>query len=202
MLLRHRPPAIASQAGTTVEGFEHVSVKAIAVLRWLKASRIEFVLVGPVAEAIRGSRSVSGPVAVVLAPYGRNYGRLCRGLWAEHARLRSDAEGETVPVKLTEEKLASGGPWKLRCGVHDLDIEPRPEGAATYQELLYEAARFEIAPDLSVDVASPEDIEHYAHVRRTGSAPEIRITRSASTPAGAGAPSASEAQPGGHTVTP
>jgi hypothetical protein len=28
-----------------------------------------------------------------------------------------------------------------------------------------------------VDVASPEDIEHYAHVRRTGTAPELRITR-------------------------
>jgi hypothetical protein len=30
---------------------------------------------------------------------------------------------------------------------------------------------------VSVEVASPEDIEHYAHVRRTGTAPEIRIVR-------------------------
>jgi len=29
-----------------------------------------------------------------------------------------------------------------------------------------------------VDVASHEDIEHYAHVRRTGTSPELRITRS------------------------
>jgi hypothetical protein len=28
-------------------------------------------------------------------------------------------------------------------------------------------------------VASPEDIEHYAHVRRTGVSPELRIMRAA-----------------------
>jgi hypothetical protein len=28
-------------------------------------------------------------------------------------------------------------------------------------------------------VASPEHIEHYSHVRRTGLSPEIRITRNA-----------------------
>ena len=30
---------------------------------------------------------------------------------------------------------------------------------------------------LSVEVASPEDLEHYSHVRRTGTAPEFRVTR-------------------------
>ena len=34
-----------------------------------------------------------------------------------------------------------------------------------------------MAAGLNVDVASPEDIEHYEHVRRTGAAPEMRITR-------------------------
>ena len=47
----------------------------------------------------------------------------------------------------------------------------------SYQELLYEAGRFELEPGLSVEVASPEDIEHFAHLRRTGSPPEIRIIR-------------------------
>ena len=48
-----------------------------------------------------------------------------------------------------------------------------------YQELLYEATRFELADGLTVEVASPEDLEHYSHVRRTGAAPEFRITRKA-----------------------
>ena len=58
-------------------------------------------------------------------------------------------------------------------------MEGRSSETPGYQDLLYEAGRFELAAGLSVDVASPEDIEHYAHVRRTGSSPELRITRGA-----------------------
>ena len=58
-------------------------------------------------------------------------------------------------------------------------MEGRPSGTPGYQELLYEAGRFELAAGLSVDVASLEDIEHYAQVRRTGVSPELRITRGA-----------------------
>ena len=65
----------------------------------------------------------------------------------------------------------------LASGPHYLDVEGRPSGTPGYQELLYEAGRFELAAGLSVEVASPEDIEHYAHIRRTGTAPEIAITR-------------------------
>ena len=57
-------------------------------------------------------------------------------------------------------------------------------GSATaprYQELLYEAARIELADGLTVQVASPEDLELYSHVRRTGEPPEFRVTRKAQT---------------------
>jgi hypothetical protein len=85
-----------------------------------------------------------------------------------------------MPVKLSAEKLVRGQRWTLRCGAHDLDVEGRPKGVPRYQELLYEAVKFELAPELSVEVASPEDIEHYDHVRRTGLAPEFRVARGAS----------------------
>jgi hypothetical protein len=179
MLLRRRPPGIDSQPGTAGDGFQHLSVKTLALLRWLQANKVEFVIVGPVAEAIRGGAASPGPLAIVPAPYSRNIARLCRGLWAAHARQRVEGEAGTIPVKLNEEKLMRGGRWTLRCGVHDLDIEGHPSGAPSYQELLYEAARPTLAPDLTVDVASPEDIERYAHARRTGTVPEIRITRTA-----------------------
>jgi hypothetical protein len=179
MLLRRRPPGIESQAGTADEAYSHLSGKSLAVMRWLQASQVDYVVVGPVAEAIRGAIAASGPVAIVPAPYGRNFSRLNRALSAAHARLRVAGEEETTPVKLSEEKLMRGGRWTLRCGVHDIDIEGRPAEAPSYQELLYEAGRFQLAPDLSVDVASTEDLEHYAHVLRTGVAPEIRISRGA-----------------------
>ncbi len=142
-------------------------------------------LVGVVAEAVRGVSSAHGPVAIVPAPYGRNFERLARALNAAHARLRIDAtrSGEdTMQIKLTAEKLARGQRWTFRCGEYDVDIEGRPKEAPRYQELLYEAGRFQLADDLSVEVASPEDIEHYAHMRRTGTAPEIRIRRSEGIP--------------------
>ena len=182
MLLRHRPPRIDSKPhAATTKGFEHLDDTWIAVLRWLKASRAEFVLVGAAAEAVRGNSDAKGPVAIVLAPYGRNYERVAKALSAAHARLRLDAtatgEVETMQVKLTAEKLARGQRWTIRCEQHDLDVEGHPTGVPSYQELLYEAGRFHLAADVSVDVASPEDIEHYEHVRRTGVSPEIRITR-------------------------
>jgi hypothetical protein len=34
---------------------------------------------------------------------------------------------------------------------------------------------------VSVEVASPEDLEHYFHVRRTGVAPEFRVIRNVPT---------------------
>ncbi len=187
MLLRHRPPRIDKRPTPAAKGFEHLDEKSLAVLRWLRANRVEFVLVGIVAEAIRGTSSARGPVAVVPAPYGRNFDRLARALSSAHARLRIDATraGEdTMPIKVTADKLARGQRWTFRCGEYDVDIEGRPKQAPRYQELLYEAGRYQVADDLSVEVASPEDIEHYAHLRRTGTAPEIKISRSESVPHG------------------
>ena len=97
--------------------------------------------------------------------------------------------GVPVPVKLSSEKLARGRRWLLRFAGYDLDIEAAGKNAAgarggdgeavapRYQELLYESNRIELSPGVSVEVASPEDLEHYFHVRRTGVAPEFRVIR-------------------------
>jgi hypothetical protein len=184
MLLRHRPPRIESTAAEPAkQGYEHLDESWLTLLRWLQASRVEFVLVGPAARAIRGEAGARGALTIVPAPYGRNLDRLAKALWAGHARQRVDegpgspAGAETVPVKLTAEKLIRSEGWTLRCGAHDIDVEGRRTGAPRYQELLYEATRFDLAAGLAVEVAAPEDIEHYDHVQRTGVAPEMRITR-------------------------
>jgi hypothetical protein len=237
MLLKHRSPGIDAKSVQPRAGLEHLDRKSIAVLRWLNASHVDYVVVGPVAHAIRGDQAARGPVAIVPAPYSRNWDRLTRALVAEHAGLRSDRglpgsgeRGDAVSVKLTPDKLARGRRWMLRFGEFDLDIEgsgtraagarstgsgrPAEEGthparAPRYQELLYEANRFEVADGVIVEVASPEDLEHFSHVRRTGTAPEFRVTRNATvenaseSPAdpvtepetGAGRPESEAAQP-------
>jgi hypothetical protein len=222
MLLKHRAPEINTAPVHLRRGLEHLDRSWIELLRWLNAIKLDYVVVGPVAHAIRGDSSARGPVAIVPAPYGRNFERLANALVAQHAGLRSDRgrvvagslsvdRSATVPVKLTDDKLARGRRWMLRFGGYDLDIEGAGKRAAgarrsgehagepvdavhapRYQELLYEAGRFELAEGLSVEVASPEDLEHYSHVRRTGAAPEFRITR---TSASATEPEAAPAEP-------
>ena len=220
MLLKHRPPGIDATSVQPRSGLEHLDPKSITVLRWLNANKVDFIVVGPVAHAIRGDAGAKGPVAIVPAPYGRNYERLTRALIAEHAGLRSDRglgrpgdRGDAVAVKLTAEKLARGRRWLLRFGEYDLDLEgagPRAAGARTvsgaaqdegsraprYQELLYEANRFEIADGVSVEVASPEDLEHFSHVRRTGIAPEFKVSRNVAAEIGTAADPEGAADPG------
>lgn len=190
MLLRRRPPQIDTRPVRATEGFEHLPGEVLAVLKWLKANQVEFVLVGPVAEAIRtaptpdAGTQIPGPVAIVPAPYRRNHERLSRALDVAHARPRPDGgtreSREAVVAQALAERSGGGERWVLGTGTHYLDVEGRPAGTPSYQDLLYEAGRFEPAPGLSVDVASHEDIEHYAHVRRTGASPEMRITRAVS----------------------
>lgn len=190
MLLRRRPPQIDTRPVRAAQGFEHLSGETIAVLKWLKANQVEFVLVGPVAEAIRtppaqaAGAPAPGPVAIVPAPYRRNHERLSRALDLAHARPRPDGGArdsrESVLAKALAERAGGGERWMLGTGTHYLDVEGRPGGTPSYQDLLYEAGRFEPAPGLTVEVASPEDIEHYAHIRRTGTSPEMRVTRAVS----------------------
>lgn len=195
MLLKHRPPRIDSTPVAHARGLEHLEQSALAVLRWLNANKVDYVLVGPVAHAIRGDHAASGPVAIVPAPYGRNFDRLTSALTAERAGLRADRGLQSsdkdggMTVKLTADKLARGRRWMFRFGSYDLDIEGagNPGAQATpgspaatapgYQALLYEANRIELADGLSVEVAAPEDLEHFSHVRRTGTAPEFRVIR-------------------------
>jgi hypothetical protein len=185
MLLKNRAPGIDCRSVKPTHGLEHLTDEWIALLRWLKANKVEHVVVGAVAEAVRGNVRATGPVAIVPAPYRRNLERLARALSAEHARLRGGDTGvdSNAALKVTADKLAQSTRWMLRCGRHDIDIEggvraaDDGSGIPSYQELLYEAGSFELEPGLSVEVASPEDIEHFAHLRRTGVAPQIRITR-------------------------
>jgi hypothetical protein len=186
MLLRTRVPSIDSAPVAAIKGYEHVPASSIAVLRWLNAAGVDYVLVGPVARAVRGDSGAQGPVAIVPAPYGRNLDRLTRALNAVHARQRfnSGSLGIAVhvvtrqaPHRFTAEELVRAEHWSLRCGEHDLDIEGRPAGTPSFQELLYEAVRIELAEGVSAEVAAPEDIEHYAHVRRTGVAPQLVVSR-------------------------
>lgn len=182
MLLKRHVDRLDDIPPEPAGGFEHLEPSALWTLRWLRASKVDFVLVGPVAASIRGGAGPSGPVAIVPAPYRRNLERLARAMAAEHvcARVEGAVGGESIepsPMRLSAEMLARSQLRTLRIGAHDLDIEGGASGLPSYQELLYDASRFEVTGGVGVEVAAPEDIERYDHLRRTGIAPEITIRR-------------------------
>ena len=176
MLRKRHHPQIEMRPAQPAQGYEHLAGESIAVLSWLQANQVEFILVGPVAEAVRGGAGSAGPVAIVPAPYRRNYERLSRALDAANARPRQNG-AQAARAKAGPDEAGRGQRWQFRTGIHLLDVEGRSNDTPGYQDLLYEAGRFELAAGLTVDVASPEDIEHYAHVRRTGVSPELRVMR-------------------------
>jgi hypothetical protein len=203
----NRVPRIEHRSVTSRPGLEHLRSEWIAIIRWLLENKVQYVLIGDVAEAIRGNAHARGPVAIAPAPYRRNLERLARALVAEHARERIDAGNaagaDPVPVKLTAQKLAERTRWTLRCGSQDIDVElgvragGGERGVPTYQELLYEAGKTELDEGVSVEVASLEHIQHFAHLRRTGVNPEIRITKQPRPPEKPPEPDGSEAvEPG------
>ena len=169
MLRKRRQPADRHAPRRPAPGFEHLPGESIAVLTWLQANQVEFVLVGPDRrDHSRRPPAPAGPVAIVPAPYRRNYERLSRALDASGARPAPERWRRGGAREQAADRVAGGQRWAFRTGVHFLDVEGRSSDTPGYQELLYEAGRFELAAGLNVDVASPEDIEHYAHVRRTG----------------------------------
>ena len=211
MLLRHRSPDLDTRPATLTPGLEHLDQRSVTVLRWLNTHKIDFVVVGPVAHALRGDPSARGPVAVVPAPYRRNWERLATALQGQGAGLREDHSGEgggPAAIKFDGEKLAAGRHWLLRFNGCDLDVEglgthaasvggrtgaPGTASSPRYQELLYESTRVQLADDVAVEVAAPEDLEHFSQLRRTGTAPEFRITRNpAATRAGDRTPQAGD----------
>ena len=199
MLLRRHHPQLEDQTSEPLPSFAHLDGPTVSLLAWLRVARVEFVLVGPVAVAIRGSDPPLGPVSVVPAPYRRNFERLAELLSGEQVRARVDGggSGSGASLRLGAAQLARGQLRTLVVGGRELDIEGSAAGMPSYQELLYEAQRFEVASGVSVEVASAEDIERYDHLRRTGMAPEIKITRADRPGPGDGAPAPTEAQPHG-----
>jgi hypothetical protein len=192
MLLRNRLPVLEDSPVPSAKAFEQMDDSAIAIVRWLNANRVDYVVTGAIARIARGDSSARGPLTVVPAPYGRNLDRLARALNSARARVRLHGElsgpgvdpfgPPSAPIKLHADRFVGAERLTLRCGSHDLDVEARPTGVPRYQELLYEAAKVELADGVVAECAGLEHIEHYEHLRRAGVAPEIRVTRAVPSP--------------------
>jgi hypothetical protein len=133
--------------------FEHLEDEAVGLLRALAFHRVDHVVVGATAAAVHGDTSERGPLAIVPAPYARNYAKLAGLLRELRVRMRVEGDEEGMAFLPTPEALRLRR-TALRCADGDIDVVPDPPGT-TYGELLADARREELEPGLHVDVAAP-----------------------------------------------
>jgi hypothetical protein len=136
--------------------FEHLDDEALGLLRALAHHHVDHVVVGALAASVHAGKSEHGPLAIVPAPYARNYAKLATALRSLRVTLRVEGQENGLAFLPTPEALRVRR-TTLRCEDGDLDVVPDPPGTS-YGELLADAHREEVEPDLFVDVAAPGDL--------------------------------------------
>ena len=134
----------------------------LEALRTLADHRVEFVVVGDVAQAIHDDGGFVGGLSIVPASYGRNAARLCAALHAMDGELGiagTPAQTELDYRRLDLRELA-------RCSFItryvDVDVTFEPPGTSGYRDLLDDAEHVQLAPGIRPLVAAPEDLERIA----------------------------------------
>jgi hypothetical protein len=132
----------------------HAPVEALEAL---KARRVRFVVIGGFASQLRGSPSLTGDTDVCYARDGENLERLAHALTDLEASLRGAPKD--VAFVLDAETLEAGDRFTFDTTAGALDILGQPSGIpGGYEELERAADDMEIAPGLTVRVASIDDM--------------------------------------------
>ena len=135
----------------------------IATLACLESGRVEFVLVGDIANAIYDHGGFVSGVAIVPASYGRNVERLANALHTLRAELGIAGRPDPRELDWRQMDLREVAPCSFMTTYADIDLDFRPAGCTGYPDLYQDAARIELGPGARPHVASPEDLDRLAH---------------------------------------
>jgi hypothetical protein len=136
---------------------ERPTYAPVDALEALAARRVRFVVIGGFASQLRGSPSLTGDTDVCYARDRQNLERLARGLRDLEATLRGAPSD--VPFRLDGRTLEAGDHFTFDTTAGALDILGTPSGIpGGYDELERASDEMEIAPGLSVKVASIDDL--------------------------------------------
>ncbi|MEA2218522.1 MAG: hypothetical protein QOJ35_1148 [Solirubrobacteraceae bacterium] len=135
----------------------------VATLSALETHRVEFVLVGDVANAIYDHGGFVSGVAIVPGAYGRNVERLSKALQAMNAELGIAGRPDPRGLDWRRTDLRELAPCSFMTIYADVDLDFRPAGTDGYRDLFQDAARVELAPGARPHVASPEDLDRIGH---------------------------------------
>lgn len=116
---------------------------------------MEFIVIGGIAAAVRGSPSVTVDLDICYRREEANLGRLSLVLRATGARLRGVSDA--VPFLLHPETLAAGDHFTLSTDAGDLDLLGTPAGTDGYDDLLRRSTDVDL-DGLTVKVSSLDDL--------------------------------------------
>ncbi len=141
----------------------------LGLLRCLAEARVDFIVIGGVAAAARGSPTATVDLDVCYGRERVNLRRLSAALEAMGARLRGI--DDDVPFLLRAETMAAGDHFTLSTDLGDLDLLGTPAGTAGYDDLVVRASDVDL-DGLTVKVASIEDL---IRMKRAAGRPKDRV---------------------------
>jgi hypothetical protein len=141
----------------------------IGLLRVLVDHEVEFVVVGGVAAAARGSPTSTVDLDVCYQRVERNLDRLAEALEALGARLRG--VDEELPFILDAKALRAGDHFTLTTNLGDLDLLGTPAGTSGYEDLAAQATVVDL-DGFTVQVAGIEDL---IRMKKAAGRPKDRV---------------------------
>ncbi|HEY1538816.1 MAG TPA: hypothetical protein VGF63_05405 [Solirubrobacteraceae bacterium] len=148
----------------------------IMTLRTLETHRVEFVLVGDVAEAIYNHGGFVSGVAIVPGGYGRNVERLMQALHTLDAELGIAGRPDPRGLDWRRMDLRDIAPCTFMTTYADVDVNFQPAGTNGYRDLFQDAQRYELGTGARPHVAAPDDLERLVQGgARTPVAPPPRL---------------------------
>ena len=136
---------------------DEVTYRPLDALETLLEHRVRFIVIGGFGAQLRGSPSLTGDTDVCYARDDENLERMAKALRKLHATLRGAPED--VPSLLDAKTLKTGDHFTFDTDAGALDILGHPSGIpGGFEELERVTDAIEIAPGLSVMVASLDDL--------------------------------------------
>jgi hypothetical protein len=135
----------------------------LATLQTLETHRVEFVLVGDIADAIYNHGGFVSGVAIVPGAYGRNVERLRNALLTMNAELGIADRPDPRDLDWRRIDLREITPCSFMTAYADIDVDFRPNSTDGFRDIYQDAARIELAPGARPHVASPADLDRIAH---------------------------------------
>ncbi len=143
----------------------------VATLAALETHRVEFVLVGDLANAIYDHGGIVSAVAIVPGNYGRNVDRLAHALGTLNAELGIAGRPDPRGLDWRQMDLREIAPCTFMTAYADIDVDFQPAGTHGFRDLFQDADRFEVGRGVRPYVASPDDLDRVGHGHASPPAP-------------------------------